>query len=52
MTLRLTLINGAVIHAFDDGRCIVNGRDASALRASCCARALGPGAMEARSGTH
>jgi hypothetical protein len=29
---RMSLGNGAIIHAFDDGRCIVHGPDAAALR--------------------
>ena len=48
---RLTLMNGAVIHSFDDGRCVVNGRDASVLRLVLRSRMLGSGALEAGSGT-
>jgi hypothetical protein len=29
---RLALAKGAIIHSFDDGRCIVHGPDAAALR--------------------
>ena len=29
---RVSLANGAIIHAFDDGRCIVHGPEAAALR--------------------
>ena len=29
---RITLASGAVIYCFDDGRCVVHGPDAAALR--------------------
>ena len=29
---RLTLANSAIIHCFDDGRCIVHGLNAAAMR--------------------
>jgi hypothetical protein len=48
---RVMLANGAVIHSFDDGRCIVHGPSASPLRAVLRSKGSGrPAAVGARQG--